>query len=58
LARTALRVILLPLVLLAVVVRFTISPSVYWLDVAFVLLLLVALVLAIVGRVFGGKEGP
>ena len=55
LARMALKVIFVPTVVLAVAVRFTL-PSYYWIDLLFIALLLVAAVLAVVGRVFTSKK--
>lgn len=56
LARKLLKVILLPAVILAVVVRFSIAPSAYWIDILFIALFLVGAVLAVVGRVFTPKK--
>lgn len=56
LARRILKVILLPVVVLAVVVRFTVVPAIYWIDVVFIVLFVIAAVLAVVGRVFTAKK--
>lgn len=55
-ARKALKLVALPLIVLAVVVRFTIPPSTWWIDGVFIALCLVAVVLAAVGRVPARKD--
>jgi len=55
-ARRVLKVILLPVVALAVVVRFTVVPATYWIDVVFIVLFVIAAGLAVIGRVFTVKE--
>lgn len=56
LARKILKIILLPIVILAVVVRFTVVPETYWIDVVFIGLFVIAAALAVVGRVFNKKK--
>lgn len=56
LARKALKIIMLPLGLLAVAVRFTVMPSTYWIDGVFIVLGLIAVVLAVTGRVFASSK--
>jgi len=56
LARKILKIILLPIVILAVVVRFTVVPETYWIDVVFIGLFVIAPALAVVGRVFNKKK--
>lgn len=50
-ARKALKLIALPLIVLAVIVRLTIPPSTWWIDGVFIGLCLIAIALAAIGRV-------
>jgi hypothetical protein len=57
-ARKALALIALPLMVLAVVVRFTIPPATWWIDYTFLGLLVFAVLLAAIGRVSWRKAEP
>jgi hypothetical protein len=57
-ARQVLKVIALPLIVLAVLVRFTIPPATWWIDYTFLGLLLFAVLLAAIGRVSWRKAEP
>ena len=50
-ARKLLKLLALPMIILAVVVRFTIPPSTWWIDGVFIGLCVVVVVLLAVGRV-------
>jgi uncharacterized membrane protein len=54
LARKALKIILLPVVILVGVTRFT-PPQWYWLDFVCLAFLLITAILLVVGRVFTSK---
>ena len=56
LARRILKIFLPPVVILAVVVRFTVVPDSYWIDVVFIGLFAIAAALAVVGRVFKARK--
>jgi hypothetical protein len=51
-ARIALRFLIIPMVIIGIAVRFT-APG--WTDVTFLILLAIAVVLVVVGRVFEGN---
>lgn len=50
-ARKVLKIIAMPLIVLAVIVRFTIPPSTWWIDYIFIGACLVAVLLLAIGRV-------
>jgi hypothetical protein len=54
-ARKILKLVAVPLIVLAVVVRFTIPPSTWWVDYVFLALCAFALILAAIGRLPGRK---
>lgn len=57
-ARKILKLIAMPLIVLAVVVRFTIPPATWWIDYTFLGLLVFAVLLAAIGRVSWRKVEP
>lgn len=57
-ARRILTFIALPLIVLAVVVRFAVSPATWWIDYVFLGLCGIAVILAAIGRVPGRKNQP
>ena len=50
-ARKLLKLVAIPTIVLAVVVRFTIPPSTWWIDGVFIGLCVVVIVLLVIGRV-------
>ena len=56
LARRLLKWLLFPMLVLAVLVRFTIPPSTWWIDGVFIVLCVFIVILLDIGRIRIGKQ--